>query len=233
MQIIESTPFGVRSSVMTMERAGARARFVLFPMIHLGAPSFYDEVACRLKKCDLVLSEGVTGRRTSFVTLAYRIAGRIRRFGLVDQGRGLRMLSLGVPVENVDATAAQFGRSWRRAPRFARILLLLAAPLFGLWLIVSGSRAFIARDIEVNDLPNPEDAFMPDPVAALSDAVVRDRDKLLCAAIAREADVAEDSADKTIGVVWGAGHMPAVTHFLLGPLGYHVAKAEWVTVFVP
>lgn len=65
---------------MTLEKRDSRVRFVLFPMIHLGAPEFYAEVAQRLRQCDLILTEGVGGRRTSVVTLSYRLAGKIRRF---------------------------------------------------------------------------------------------------------------------------------------------------------
>ena len=86
--------------------------------------------------------------------------------------------------------------------------------------------------MEVNDLPDADDAFMPDAVAAIDAAVVHGRDRLLCSAIAREAALTLDRT-KTIAVLWGAGHIPAVAHFLLGPLGYHVTSAEWVTVFVP
>ena len=217
---------------MTLEKRGSQVRFVLFPMIHLGAPSFYAEVARRLSRCDLILTEGVGGRRTSIVTLSYRLAGRIRRFGLVEQRHALQLRGLGVPLENVDATAAQFGRSWQKAPQYIRLLLLVGAPLFGLWLAISGSRSFIARHMEVNDVPDPDDAFMPDAVAAIYAAVVHDRDRLLCTAIAREAAMTPDRT-KTIAVLWGAGHMPAVVHLVLGPLGYRVAIAEWVTVFVP
>lgn len=217
---------------MTLEKRGSCVRFVLFPMIHLAAPDFYAEVARRLGQCDLILTEGVGGRRTSVVTLSYRIAGKIRRFGLVEQRNALRLRALGIPFENVDASAAEFGRSWRKAPQYIRLLVLVAAPLFGIWLVVSGSRSFIARNMEVNDLPDPDDAFMPDAVAAIDVAVVRDRDRLLCSAVAREAALTPDRT-KTIAVLWGAGHMPAVAHFLLGPLGYRVASAEWVTVFVP
>ena len=232
MQIIESTPFGVRSSIMTFGRPDSNVRFLLFPMLHLGEPAFYAEVAQRLGQCDLILAEGVAGRRTSLITLSYRLAGKIRRFGLIEQGRALQLRTLGVPVENVDATASQFSRSWRRAPRYARLLLLALAPLFGLWLIVSGSRSMIAKQTEVNDLPDRDEAFMPNSLARVQDAIVHDRDRLLCDAIAREADAPAPST-KTVAILWGAGHMPAVVHFLMGSLRYRVLTTEWVTVFVP
>jgi hypothetical protein len=232
VQIIESTPFGVRSSIMTLGSPDSNVRFLLFPMLHLGAPEFYVEVAQRLGGCDLILAEGVAGRRTSLITLSYRLAGKIRRFGLIEQGRGLQLRTLGVPVENVDATVSQFSRSWRRAPRYARFLLLALAPLFGLWLIVSGSRALIAKEMELNDLPDPAEAFMPDSFTQVQDAIVHDRDQFLCAAIAREAHLPAQSR-KTVAIVWGAGHIPAVVHYLMGSLHYRVVATEWVTVFVP
>ena len=55
---------------------------------------------------------------------------------------------------------------------------------------------------------------------------------LLCDAIAREAGVPVPST-KTVAILWGAGHMPAVVHYLMGPLRYRVLTTEWVTVFVP
>ncbi len=232
MQIVESTPFGVRSSIVTLGRPDTNVRFQLFPMVHLGAPTFYAEVAQRLGHCDLILAEGVAGRRTSLITLSYRLAGKIRRFGLIEQRPGLHLGGLGVPVENVDATASQFGRSWRKVPQYIRVLLLVLAPLFRLWLIVSGSRSLIAQNMEVNDLPDPDDAFIPDSFAKVQDAIIHDRDKLLCAAITREATIVAPSM-KTVAILWGAGHMPAVVQFLMGPLRYRVLTAEWVTVFVP
>jgi hypothetical protein len=232
VQIIESTPFGVRSSIMVLERPDDPVRFVLFPMLHLASPTFYEEITRRLQQCDLVLAEGISGPQTSLITLSYRIAGKIRRFGFVEQGRALRLRALGVRVENVDATASQFKHSWQRVPRYMRLLAMVLSPLFGLWLIISGSRQYIAREMEVNDLPDADDAFMPESFASLENAMVRDRDRLLCAAIARHASNPTPDAT-TIAIVWGAGHIPAVVRYMVGPLRYHVVQAEWVTVFVP
>jgi hypothetical protein len=53
-------------------------RFVLFPMLHVGAPSFYEEVTRRLQACDLVMTEGIRGRSltSSALTLTYRLFGQ-------------------------------------------------------------------------------------------------------------------------------------------------------------
>jgi hypothetical protein len=43
-----------------------------------------------------------------------------------------------------------------------------------------------------------------------------------------EAHAAEPVA---VAVVYGAGHMPAVIHGLLGRYGYQPQGAEWLTIF--
>jgi hypothetical protein len=43
--------------------------------------------------------------------------------------------------------------------------------------------------------------------------------------------VYESGGNKTVGVIYGARHMRNAVDFLLRNLNYHVAKAEWVTVF--
>src|SRR5262245_56591605 len=59
MQLIESTGYGVRSAVLTLERRGPSSRFVLFPMLHLGSPEYFHEVHERLRACDVLVVEGV------------------------------------------------------------------------------------------------------------------------------------------------------------------------------
>ncbi|HUA30356.1 MAG TPA: hypothetical protein VMC03_15850 [Streptosporangiaceae bacterium] len=94
MQLIEQTGFGVRSAMLTFARPGSAVRFTLFPMLHPGSPAFYQAVRRRLSECDVVVIEGVGGKTTSVITLAYRLGGRVRRGGLVGQGRGLDLAGL-------------------------------------------------------------------------------------------------------------------------------------------
>ena len=59
MQFIEVNSFEVRSAVHRLERRGEPLRFVLFPMIHVGERSYYEDIAARASRCDLLLVEGV------------------------------------------------------------------------------------------------------------------------------------------------------------------------------
>jgi hypothetical protein len=147
MQFIEQTGFGVRSAVLTLEKPGSVVRFVLLPMLHLGTPAFYRAVHRRLEDCDDVVVEGVRGRSAAVITLAYRIAGRLRRGGLVDQGQGLDLADLKGRIIRPDLTAAQFAHGWRTVGRWLRWLLLVAAPVFGLWLAVAAHSALRAATL--------------------------------------------------------------------------------------
>lgn len=80
--------------------------FVVIPMLHIGRESFFREVHRRLRDCDVIVVEGVAGVRTRVITLAYRIAGRLRRGGLVTQSDSVRLTGLRGEV-------VRPARSWR------------------------------------------------------------------------------------------------------------------------
>ena len=64
MQIVEVTDFGVRSPAIRRRRPGTALQFVLYPMIHVAEPAFYDTITARLKQADLLVVQGVGRRRT-------------------------------------------------------------------------------------------------------------------------------------------------------------------------
>ena len=43
---------------MRLRRRGSRLEFVVFPMDHVAMPSSYEEVARRLRECDLLVVTG-------------------------------------------------------------------------------------------------------------------------------------------------------------------------------
>src|SRR5260370_38645497 len=81
MQIIEVSVVGVRSAVITLKQGDTPMQFVLFPMIHLGTPGFYQAVMSRLRSCQLLVSEGIPGKATtgSLLTLSSRLLPANRR----------------------------------------------------------------------------------------------------------------------------------------------------------
>lgn len=166
MQLIEETPFGVRSAVITLHRDSSPT-VVLYPMLHLGTPEFYERVHAGLAAADRIVIEGVRGRRSGYITLAYGIAAHVRHHGLVDQGRALDLSDLEEKLVRPDATAEQFARSWKRASRGLRWLVLLVLPFYAVWIAIVGPRRAMGHEIAVEDLPTSDEALMSDGEATV------------------------------------------------------------------
>ncbi|MFD0857065.1 hypothetical protein ACFQ07_32955 [Actinomadura adrarensis] len=230
MQIIEVTGFGVRSAVVTMRRKGTPLSFALFPMLHVASPSFYAQVRTRLENCDVIVAEGIHGksRRVGALTLAYRFAPRRRRSGLAEQNYAT-LLPDTVPMVNPDVSAAEAMDDLKKLPRWTYLLMLVAAPVFGLVFALRGPRAFLDEDLAVEDLPKTSraEALADSPVAQ---AMTDRRDQLLLDALGKiYAERGEEPI--TVAVVYGAGHIPAVAAGLRDRYGFRPREAEWLTVF--
>lgn len=261
MQIIEVTDIaGVRSAVHTFGRPSTPLQFVVFPMVHLAEAGFYEQVAARLKGCDLVVAEGVTsgsGRaeprrhrvwssiRLSALTGTYRWLKLGGRFGLVLQNidgdrtastpRARRPTaavssSLGVPVVNPDVSVAEFGRLWRQS--VSRLMSVAVWMLIPLYTI--GTWLFGTRRLIGRNLAM-------DDIPAAKDVLVSDRLQDMIDVVGKQRDrpllkalasIHQERCEEPIrvAVVYGAAHVPAVVTGLHA-LGYRHCSAEWLTVF--
>jgi hypothetical protein len=230
MQLVEVSSFGMRAAVVTLRRSQTPLRFVLFPMVHLGTPDYYRQVAARLRDCQLVVAEGIRGRSAAAaaLTMAYRLLGQRRRLGLVVQDLGLQDLE--VPVVGPDMSGVEFDTRWRGLPLRLRLQVLYLVPVYATGMLLFGSRRFLARALgSLDDLPGPGQA-VPERFEALDRLVVDDRDRLLVRAL-DSIHQQRRHQEVEVAVVYGAGHMPAVVQHLSARLGYRAASAEWFTVF--
>ncbi|MBY8882423.1 hypothetical protein [Actinacidiphila acidipaludis] len=235
MQVFEVTGYSVRSAVITMRHKDTPLRFLLFPMAHVAAPSFYRQVRERLEGCDLVVAEGVHGRsrQVEMLTLAYRLAARRERNGLVEQDYRT-LLPPGVPVIAPDVSAGEAIADLKQATRWLYPVLLAAAPVAGAVFALRGPRAFLESESVDEHLPPAPGTGTPTP-AGLDDPVDRAlldrRDLRLVDALSR---IHTERADEpvTVAVVYGAEHIPAVVAGLLDRHGYRPRDAEWLTVLV-
>lgn len=169
-----------------------------------------------------------TGGKPRALTLAYRLPGRGRRLGLVVQR--IDFAALGVPVIRPDMTAGEFRRGWRSVPALQRMAILCITPPYALLIALLGTRRFIARHLGQEDLPGSADEQLRQSAGQFTELVLDRRDAMLVDALAsiHEARCGEQI---DLAVVWGAGHIPAVTHQLLARYGYCPRSAEWLTVF--
>jgi hypothetical protein len=231
MQIIEVSVIGVRSAVITLTRRDTPMKVVFFPMIHLGTPAYYRAVMSGLSDCQLVVAEGIRGKSatTSVATLSYRLLRRNRKLGLVAQNLDLE--GLGIPVIRPDMTGAQFEQRWRQAvPLLQRMLLWCVVPIYALGMLVVGSRRMLARQLALDDLPTRQQELTNDAFENMDDVVVTERDRMLLEALL-SIHAAHSSEDMSVGVVYGAGHVPGVAGVLVTRLGYRPRSAKWLTVF--
>ena len=110
MQFIERNSFSIRAAVYTLRHPADQIEFVLFPMIHVGAPEYYRDVRSRLQACDQILFEGVVGVRSCIFIMVYRFMVRRKRLGLVIQDelklRGLRDKLIHADVDTTSFEAA-------------------------------------------------------------------------------------------------------------------------------
>jgi pheromone shutdown protein TraB len=79
-------------------------------------------------------------------------------------------------------------------------------------------------------LPDAAEIMVRDKAQALTELLLDRRDALLATALD---DVLVQYADEPvdIAVVYGAGHMPALTRYLVAKYGFRPREAEWLTVF--
>jgi hypothetical protein len=253
MQLIEVTDYAVRSAALRLTRRESPLQFLIFPMVHIGEPAFYAAVTSRIRHADLIVAEGVGGPSEpevddptlhwpgleledlppvpprwgalSALTASYRLAARFDRLGLVEQD--IDYDTLGIPVLCPDMTGEEFAAGWRELPAWQRALMMAAGPLIGLDHLAFGSRRSLAAHLALDD----NDVHDPPPGAEkLLDLIIGRRDRLLMTAL--EAIHEVHAGDPlTVAIVYGAYHVPAITHGLRARHGYSVRDAEWLTVF--
>ena len=222
MQFLESSIIGLRSAVITLTRRATPLRFILFPMVHVAEQQFYDEVAARARLCQLLVAEGVPARDVP----AQSWMARHHRGHLVDQGTALRLESLGVPVrweaEPGTGPGPGTGRAVSRTADIAGAATIGLIRKFTDPLNVPSVEQAEANDESAEDLAgNWFGRLLEHNISTVRDArLIRVLD-----------EIHRDRAAELmkVGVVFGAGHMPAVVDHLCGQLGYIAAHAEWLT----
>ena len=165
---------------------------------------------------------------TKALTTSYRLPGRRGRLGLVEQRIDYSRLS--AEVIKPDMTGRQLRAGWHAVPIVQRVVLLFLAPAVGAVFWLLGTRRMLARYAGVEDLPDAAEIMLRDKAQALTELLLDRRDALLAAALD---EVLVQYGDKAIdiAIVYRAGHMPALTRYLVAKYGFRPREAEWLTVF--
>ena len=240
MQITEVTGFAVRSAAITLRRDETPMQFALFPMLHFAAPSFYAQVRRRLRDCAVIVAEGMSGPtlQSSAMDFTNRYFPRGRQRGIVAQ-TDEAVLPDGIPVIRPDVPPAEPALDLRGIPgltQLARLTginlaLVTSAHVISTALAIAGPRVLCSKDLEIHDFAfTAREEQLADTATAHMFHDTRDRKLLEELVLLHEQRRREPI---TVGVVYGAAHMPAVCNGLAERYRYRPRKAEWMTVFVP
>jgi hypothetical protein len=229
VQYLENSLIALRAVHYTLRSSTGGPEVQLFPLVHIASAGFYSQVRSKLNECDVILYEGVRSLKTRILTLSYRIVARRKRLGLVCQRDALPLRSLRGRLVHGDVSTAEFNESWTRLPLGLRIVLAAAAPAYGAFLYLTASRESIGRRLSLDDLPSREDVLQSEKMSRATEVIGASRDAKLVSVL--EPLLAPESNHKTVGVLYGAQHMIAVTEVLMGKHSYKVAASEWLNVF--
>jgi hypothetical protein len=224
VQVTEVSVVGVRCAVIALKRADTPLRFLLFPMVHVGRPDYYADVATRLRRCDLIVAEGYDGPSSTgraYVT-AMRLTGRRAASPLVHQD--IDYAAAGVPVvwpEGLDPDE----RRHTRMPFTGWLDMAVMVPVLSTTMLVGGRDWLLRRRFEVDD----DTDVRASRCAWLDRKIVEERDDQLVQALAQLHET-RSTEDITVGIVYGAAHMPAVVRAMSNRYGYRPRRGgEWLT----
>lgn len=229
MQIIEVSSFSVRSAMMRFEPQLAGPVFLLFPMVHVADPKFYDEVSEGLDECDLILCEGVKSPTASLLTSAYRYFAGNPRLGLVQQ-RTMDLSHVQDRLIHADVSGAAFEHRWSQLSFWLRYGIPVIAPFLGLYVRFFGTREFLAKGLRLNLKQSRREVLAEDDEQELKEVLLDWRDQHLLSVLERER-IRAANKDAIVGILFGAEHMRAVINYLSRKHRYRPVASNWATVF--
>jgi len=229
MQFLESTSFGLRSAIWTLESRTISPTVVLLPMLHVGDKNFYGEVISRVENLDIVLTEGVKSKTSRLLTYSYRNVIKNHRLGLVLQPK-LRPEQLKGKIIHADVSAKEFEHKWKKIPLFTRLKLSILFPLYGIYLRFFGTRKLLIKNQNTEISLSRSDLLNEDNDWEEAREVLLDwRDTSLIRTLGETLE-ANRIKNIEIGIIYGAAHMREVMKFLINHYDYHVLNSEWIDV---
>lgn len=228
MQIVERSVLGVRAARQTMQSRDGEVSVTLFPMIHIGQASFYDQVHADALQHDVVLVEGVRSPITRLITSSYRWIDKAK-LGLVVQPRIPGGVDGNPRIVHADLSTEEFHQQWGKLPIWLKFLVGTFAPIVGAHRRLFATRESLAKVMEIEDRLSSDEILTLDPrFAALRRTILHVRDQRLIEKLGEELDRTAGRPSK-IAIIYGAAHMRAVLAEL-SRRNFRTAGASWQTV---
>ena len=211
-----------------MKDIDRKIEVTLFPMVHVGEREFFETVRADAFEHDGILLEGVKARWTRAITASYRWLD-FGKLGLVKQPR-IAPDGAGPPVRiNADLPPDAFWTRWKRIAWWMRFLLVVAAPLYGIYLRFSATRESLVKQAgNRNVLRDPEEILDEgNELEAFREAFRHARDEHLIGVLVKTIEASPPG--HRIAVIFGASHIPPVVR-ALSARGLRFGNPHWMTI---
>lgn len=228
MQLLESSPLGLRAARIGLASSTSPIRITLFPMVHVGEPHFFEAVYCDAFASETVLVEGINSPIVNRLTRAYRWIEGAKQMNLCIQPPYPPATDEHTATIHADLSPGEFSDVWRDVPLWLRLLVYVGAPIVGSRYRWFGTRQLLAEGLSLEDLPSREETLGWSPEAAtLTVALLDARDRRLVSVLREQL---ESMRSGRLAIVYGALHMRAVLNELFR-VGYYATDSRWLRVF--
>jgi hypothetical protein len=244
MMFLESTNFFVRTIIfdfINMSEA-IKLKFRLVPMIHVGSKDYYKNVLENIKTCDEIFYEGLAlqNRKEQFYKRLglknlnltfkqYRIIAN--KLGLVTQSEYLKLDELKEKLTHSDFDPEKGSEAWNKLGFKEKLKLSLINPM-KLFIYHQGiTREILAKHF----MTSSEDAYLTygpieDVKGSSTNFMMNAREQIIFKNIRNRLEF-ESKVDKTIGIVYGAGHMKSISRYLIDTYNYVPISGTFMKAF--
>ncbi len=244
MKFIESSSFLVRTVLYDFicRDKKIKLKFRLVPMIHIASEEYYENVLENLKDCDEVFYEGI-----DLIDDAEPITNRIslknlnltfkqykmfaNQLGLVTQSEHFDLRELDAELTHTDYDPESGSEAWGEVSLKEKLKMSFLDPLMMFIARQGMSRKKLAKQF----MDSTEEmllAYGPldDEEGSSRNFTMNQRDQIVFQHI-RESIESEGHSEKTIAIVYGAGHMKSMARFLIDEYHYFPTNGQFVTAF--
>ncbi|NKB31475.1 MAG: hypothetical protein GKR91_00035 [Pseudomonadales bacterium] len=158
---------------------------------------------------------------------SYKILQKKKSLGLELQSKALDIENMPIQKIHGDVTTEEFDKSWRQIPLWFRAIVLVCAPMYGIYRYIFTDRDSLAKDHSVESVSLKSDLDDSQESIKFEEAILHDRDSKLVEVL-EEHITTHGNKPETTAIVYGARHIPAVVALLSRKYGFKVTKSDWV-----
>jgi len=229
MVFYEATSFGLR--VTTFEFINTNNNLLkirLIPMVHIGEEKYYKNVEDYIRSCDLVLYEEIKFKTGRLKIKNMKITAD--RLGMVTQ-RKLNLTQFKNKLIHADITKDSGKKEWDKLSFFDKLKFKYLLPIYIYFQDRNLTRKkFVKYFMKSNE--DLEEIYGPlyDEKETIKKFIHDSRDKR----VFEELDKIHNQTfhqNTLIGIVYGAGHMKAISKYMMNVHNYKVIGGEFIDVF--